>query len=990
MTTPIPSSYSPADPNDINFYGIDLTSWFLTQAPTDSIESASVTATPDGLTINPPIIVGNLVNAQITGGTAGTVYLIQWEIHTAQGRVLNRGIQLPVAANGQTAGTLPLVMAVPGPAGPPGPPGVGEQGPPGPPGPGISSASNGLKVVNGEVSPDYGRERGQVAQGDDLDWVAYQAAAALPKSEVGKSVAPLGDDQQLFPANIPFGTGDDQVLGGQHIGAAGGVASLDSNGKLPSANLPASITTGVNPRGAYNAATNTPAISSGGGGGAKGDVFVVSVAGTVAADGIGAVAVSDQIINSGTAWQRVPASSTYGTMAAQNASAVAITGGAAKGLTTLGLSNGGGLSPGLTGGYSVTLTDARGYVLAAWKADGTYAGPKLQVLYGQSSLPVLDQSGNEIAHFGSNGLTVLGAGTLGTASGWTWAVSDQRGYIIAGARASDGAFLSGPSIPQSLSVGTTETLGADQNVVRVHGFSFIRNAAPNAPPFALVDQRGYILAGFSAAGEVLGTVPGTSAGDYSPAELEAHNARAMAYSRGFVSNCALTTLARPIWQLNHIITYGQSLSLGAAGNPVRSTTAKYGNLMLGAATHSTANDPNNPQWFPVGGSATFQPLVATTVNLQGQVLTPSQVSQIAPGDFNYRGEVFAVSTANNLAHWRANDIWAAQDPNKVFAVNECGIGGRALEQLSHGATPDIFSRILQMLTLAIPAAQALGKSYGVPAIMFGQGESQDPPFVTDAASYKGLLEQLYEDIWTYALSGVLGQTVRPPFIYYQATKQPDNTQASFGVRMGQLQAANEKAEFFCCGPDYAYPNPEYGAHLSSNGYRWLGGQYAKVARKIWAGEGWKALQPIAVYWRGRTILIEHHVPVPPLVWDTPYRNFSPVTLPTKGYTVWDDSGSVRIVSVDIVGDTLVAITLGADPVLTTSPAPSVSYADLTNRQVGMLRDSDPTLSDDLYLFSGTAGPEDPGENIPALVNKPYPLWNWCLAYWMRATPDPLT
>jgi len=83
---------------------------------------------------------------------------------------------------------------------------------------------------------------------------------------------------------------------------------------------------GWNPLGSYNAATNSPTLTSSGGGGSKGDIYLVSHAGTVAVDGVGAVAPPDQILNTGTLWVRVATSSLLGSMAAEDADAPTIAG----------------------------------------------------------------------------------------------------------------------------------------------------------------------------------------------------------------------------------------------------------------------------------------------------------------------------------------------------------------------------------------------------------------------------------------------------------------------------------------------------------------------------------------------------------------------------------------------------------------------------------------------------------------------------------------
>lgn len=89
-------------------------------------------------------------------------------------------------------------------------------------------------------------------------------------------------------------------------------------------------TTQLNILGGYNATTNTPTIATAGTGAGAGpnNAYVVTTAGTVSVDGIGAVSLFDYIMNAGgTKWVRLPYSSILGSMSQQNATAVAINGG---------------------------------------------------------------------------------------------------------------------------------------------------------------------------------------------------------------------------------------------------------------------------------------------------------------------------------------------------------------------------------------------------------------------------------------------------------------------------------------------------------------------------------------------------------------------------------------------------------------------------------------------------------------------------------------
>ena len=86
---------------------------------------------------------------------------------------------------------------------------------------------------------------------------------------------------------------------GAVIGAANGVATLDSGGKIPVSQLPNSV---MEFKGTWSAATNTPTLADGTGN--AGDVYEVSAAGTVnfGAGGI-AFALGDYVVYDGTSWQ---------------------------------------------------------------------------------------------------------------------------------------------------------------------------------------------------------------------------------------------------------------------------------------------------------------------------------------------------------------------------------------------------------------------------------------------------------------------------------------------------------------------------------------------------------------------------------------------------------------------------------------------------------------------------------------------------------------
>ena len=90
------------------------------------------------------------------------------------------------------------------------------------------------------------------------------------------------------------------------IGAPQGIASLDASGKVPIGQLPASIVGGLQYLGTWDAATNTPPISSGFG--VPSTYYKVAVAGSTLVDGIGGWQVGDEIIFNGLTWSRISGS----------------------------------------------------------------------------------------------------------------------------------------------------------------------------------------------------------------------------------------------------------------------------------------------------------------------------------------------------------------------------------------------------------------------------------------------------------------------------------------------------------------------------------------------------------------------------------------------------------------------------------------------------------------------------------------------------------
>ena len=86
-------------------------------------------------------------------------------------------------------------------------------------------------------------------------------------------------------------------------GAALGVATLDSAGKVPISQIPDSVIGALSYQGTWNASTNTPTLTSSVG--TKGYYYVVSVAGSTNLNGITDWLVGDWAVYNGSAWQKI-------------------------------------------------------------------------------------------------------------------------------------------------------------------------------------------------------------------------------------------------------------------------------------------------------------------------------------------------------------------------------------------------------------------------------------------------------------------------------------------------------------------------------------------------------------------------------------------------------------------------------------------------------------------------------------------------------------
>src|SRR5262249_29965741 len=142
----------------------------------------------------------------------------------------------------------------------------------------------------------------------------------IVKGDVG-----LGNVDNTSDLSKPISTATQSALdlkiNASEKGVNNGVATLDAGGKVPSSQLPVGAQVY---KGTWNASTNTPTLADGTG--TAGWTYRVVVAGTVNL-GSGSITfnVGDDVIYSGTVWQRNPSSASVTSVNSQTGAVVLTT-----------------------------------------------------------------------------------------------------------------------------------------------------------------------------------------------------------------------------------------------------------------------------------------------------------------------------------------------------------------------------------------------------------------------------------------------------------------------------------------------------------------------------------------------------------------------------------------------------------------------------------------------------------------------------------------
>ena len=384
--------------------------------------------------------------------------------------------------------------------------------------------------------------------------------------------------------------------------------------------------------------------------------------------------------------------------------------------------------------------------------------------------------------------------------------------------------------------------------------------------------------------------------------------------------------------VNHVLSTGQSLSVGATGTPPLSTSQPFGNLMF---TNGVIPGPTN--------LTAFAPLI------EGRV----------PNGNNPDVETMSAGLANLVTKMARDELLVGQPADKTshdLLVSVHGIGGTAYSGLKKGTSA--FAAGMAQAKAGFELAKALGKSYVVRAVTTVHGETDH---VQNNPAYESNLLE-WQAAYEKDVKALTGQADAIPLLQTQMSSWTRYNSTTSAIPDAQLAAhVNSGGKVVLVGPKYHLPYSPDGVHLTNEGYRHMGEDYAKAYRRIvLEGRRWDPVRPLSIARAGAVITVKFVVPAPPLVLDEVL-----VSNPGRfGFEIAQvGAPPPAIASVAVTAPDTVTITLAAEPTGSQRrlryafPAPAQASAGPTTGARGNLRDSDATPS-----------------------RHGYSLYNWCVHF----------
>lgn len=392
-------------------------------------------------------------------------------------------------------------------------------------------------------------------------------------------------------------------------------------------------------------------------------------------------------------------------------------------------------------------------------------------------------------------------------------------------------------------------------------------------------------------------------------------------------------------EICHLISYGQSLSLGQASSPVQTATQRYDGIMFSAnGLAATSAGPRAQD----GGGTQAQNHASFVTHVE--VLNSGSANAETPlGNTNAMIKRLLVSE---------NDVPFNEQSFQLLS-SAPGQSNTTIAGLSKGQTP--YTNLINDVTYGASLAAAAGKTYNVPEVFWTQGTA-DYQGGQSRAAHLALFNQLYADLNT-DIKAITGQTNDIKLIFSQCTETSGTSGLPPTIGLAQYDASLANANIILACPTYHLENSSVGnVHLSGYGSATLGAHYGLTFKRVIIdGLTWKPLKPNRV-WRpngaaSNIVLVRFDVPQLPLKLDTAcYKT----AVTNSGFSAIDGSNANNpVTSVTLVQPDTVKV------VLTNAVAGKLRYGFINSG--GNLRDSQ-------------------GDFIDAGINRAQPLHNPCIVF----------
>lgn len=338
--------------------------------------------------------------------------------------------------------------------------------------------------------------------------------------------------------------------------------------------------------------------------------------------------------------------------------------------------------------------------------------------------------------------------------------------------------------------------------------------------------------------------------------------------------------------LNHIIGYGQSLSLGSVDTCVITPTQKYNSLMFSKELRTLDYAESD------FSTVTFVPLTeAVWANHTNYAETP----------YSGMSEMLIETII------RENGSF-----DKQLFFHAPGKGGTSITGLNKGtSTTKTYDYLVKGVQRAKALSDEAGKTYKVPCFTWIHGE-QDLSTYMSPATYKNLLTQLQEDIQA-DVQQISGQTEPVPCVLSQTASfnrywmlrsaSAIDSMPNPEISIALYRMALEKPDKFILATTmYPFLYGLDNVHQRAESAKLTGAYFGYAIKKaVFDGAPMLPIHPVEYTRNGNELLVRFYVPVKPLVLDTKQVRF----IDHYGFDLYHGKNKIDIESVELVGDDLI-------------------------------------------------------------------------------------